>query len=129
MRTLSLLGATALLSIICIPALADDVSQLGEVDVTATRTPLITDQEVAPVIVIGPELLKLAQGQDVAAVLRQYAGLDTAANGGPGQPASLFLRGTNSNQTLVMIDGVKINPDNGFGSALQNIRLADVERI
>ncbi len=80
-------------------------------------------------IAIGPEQLKLAQGQDLATVLRQYAGLDLAANGGPGQPASLFLRGTNSNQTLVMIDGVKVNPGNGFGSALQNIRLNDVERI
>ena len=129
-----LLGALALVSFSA-PAFADGPSdttataQLGDVEVTATRTPLIADQEVAPVIVIGPEQLKLAQGQDVAAVLRQYAGLDTAANGGPGQPASLFLRGTNSTHTLVMIDGVKINPDNGFGSALQNIRLSDVARI
>jgi vitamin B12 transporter len=122
-------GALALLVLVSTPAWADDTTQLGDVSVTATRTPLIADQEVAPVIVIGPEQLKLAQGQDLAAVLRDYAGLDTAANGGPGQPASLFLRGTNSNHTLVMIDGVKINPDNGFGSALQNIRLADVERI
>ncbi len=122
-------GAFALLAFISIPALADDTQQLGEVSVTATRTPLIADQEVAPVIVIGPEQLKLAQGQDIGTVLRNYAGLDVAANGGPGQPASLFLRGTNSTHTLVMIDGVKINPDNGFGSALQNIRLTDVERI
>ena len=127
-------GALALLAFISAPALADETAQpntaqLGTVTNTATRTPLIADQEVAPVIVIGPEQLQLAQGQDLAAVLHDYAGLDTAANGGAGQPASLFLRGTNSNHTLVMIDGVKINPDNGFGSALQNIRLADVERI
>jgi len=122
-------GAFALLALLTVPAFADDTTQLGDVSVTATRTPLIADQEVAPVIVIGTEQLKLAQGQDIGAVLRDYAGFDLAANGGPGQPASLFLRGTNSNQTLVMIDGVKINPDNGFGSALQNIRLADVERI
>ena len=127
-------GAAALLFSLSLPALADgspDTASvnLGDVSVTATRTPLIADQEVAPVIVIGPEQLQLAQGQDVAAVLRQYAGLDTAANGGAGQPASLFLRGTNSTHTLVMIDGVRINPDNGFGSALQNIRLTDVARI
>jgi vitamin B12 transporter len=134
MHKLSYLGgALALLACLPFTVLADDqpgsTAQLGDVTVTATRTPLIADQEVAPVIVIGPEQLKLAQGQDIAAVLRQYAGLDMAANGGPGQPASLFTRGTNSTHTLVMIDGVKINPDNGFGSALQNIRLADVERI
>ena len=109
--------------------LADETTTLGAVTVTATRTPLIADQEVAPVIVIGPEQIQLAQGQDVGAVLRQYAGLDVAQSGGPGQPESLFLRGTNSFHTLVMLDGVRIDPANGFGSALQNIRLADVERI
>jgi vitamin B12 transporter len=127
-------GAFALLVLVSAPVLAADpsdtmVTPLGDVTVTATRTPLIADQEVAPVIVIGPEQLKLAQGQDLATVLRNYAGLDTAANGGPGEATSLFLRGTNSNHTLVMIDGVKISPGNGFGSALQNIRLTDVERI
>ena len=130
-----LAGALAALVLsLALPVHADDApdaasAQLGGVTVTATRTPLIADQEVAPVIVIGPEQLKLAQGQDVGAVLRQYAGFDLAQNGGPGQPESLFLRGTNSTHVLVMIDGVRINPDNGFGSALQNIRLADVERI
>ena len=122
-------GAAALLFGLSSSAFADDTYNLGDVSVTATRTPLIADQEVAPVIVIGREQLQLAQGQDVAAVLRRYAGFDMAANGGAGQPASLFLRGTNSTHTLVMIDGVRINPDNGFGSALQNIRLSDIERI
>jgi len=122
-------AVAALILAFSLPAQADEGTPLGDVTVTATRTPLIADQEVAPVIVIGPEQLQLAQGQDVGAVLRQYAGLDVAQSGGPGQPESLFLRGANSNQTLVMIDGVRINPDNGFGSALQNIRLQDVERI
>ena len=130
MQRSTLFGAAAALFIASVPALADDQTvQVGTVTTTATRTPLIADQQVAPVIVIGPEQIQLAQGQDVGAVLRQYAGLDLAQNGGPGQPESLFLRGTNSFHTLVMIDGVRINPDNGFGSALQNIRLSDVERI
>src|SRR5690242_9618286 len=129
LRSARLGGALALLASLSTPALADDTVQLGDVSVTATRTPLIADQEVAPVIVIGPQQLQLAQGQDLSAVLRNYAGLDIAANGGPGEATSLFMRGTNSNHTLVMIDGVKISPGNGFGSALQNIRLADVERI
>jgi len=135
MQKLSCLGgALALLASLSFPVLADGSpdtgsANLGDVTVTATRTPLIAEQEVAPVIVIGPEQLKLAQGQDVGAVLRQYAGFDIAQSGGAGEPESLFLRGTNSTHTLVMIDGVRINPDNGFGSALQNIRLTDVERI
>ena len=126
--------ALALLASLPFAAVADDQqtansAKLGDITVTATRTPLIADQEVAPVIVITAQQIQLAAGGDIGTVLQQYAGFDIAQTGGPGQPESLFMRGTNSNHTLVMIDGVRINPDNGFGSALQNIHLSEVERI
>ncbi|MGH8280214.1 MAG: TonB-dependent receptor domain-containing protein [Gammaproteobacteria bacterium] len=116
-----------------LPAFAqsdNDTINLGApITVTATRTPLIANQEVAPVIVITAQQIQLSGAQSVAQVLQQYAGFDIAQSGGPGQPTSLFLRGTNSNQTLVMINGVKINPADGSGAPLQNIHLNDVERI
>ena len=106
------------------------VANLGApITVTATRTPLIADQEVAPVIVISAQQIQLSGAQTIAALLQQYAGFDIASNGGPGQPTSLFLRGTNSNQTLVMINGVRINPADGSGASLANIHLNDIERI
>ncbi len=123
-------AALALLSLLSLSVLADDTTSLGTpITVTATRTPLIADQEVAPMIVITAQQIQLSGAQTIAGLLQQYAGLDIASNGGPGQPKSLFLRGTNSNQTLVMINGVKINPADGSGAALQNIQLNDVERI
>ena len=123
-------SALALLSLLSLSVLADDTTSLGTpITVTATRTPLIADQEVAPMIVITAQQIQLSGAQTIAGLLQQYAGLDIASNGGPGQPKSLFLRGTNSNQTLVMINGVKINPADGSGAALQNIQLNDVERI
>ncbi len=123
-------GALALLSLLSLSVLADDDTSLGTpITVTATRTPLIADQEVAPMIVITTQQIQLSGAQTIAGLLQQYAGLDVASNGGPGQPTSVFLRGTDSNQTLVMINGVKINPADGSGAALQNIRLNDVERI
>jgi hypothetical protein len=39
-------GALALLALLSTPAWSDETAQLGDVDVTATRTPLIADQEV-----------------------------------------------------------------------------------
>ena len=97
------------------------IANLGGVTVTATRTALTADQEVAPMIVITAQQIQMSGAQAIGDLLQQYAGLDIASNGGPGQPTSLFLRGTNSNQTLVMINGVKINPADGSGAALQNI--------
>ena len=105
------------------------VSLGAPVTVTATRTPLIANQEVAPVVVITAQQIQLSGAQTIGELLQQYAGFDIASNGGPGQPTSLFLRGTDSNQTLVMINGVKINPADGSGAPLANIHLNDIERI
>jgi len=114
---------------VCAQNDAGTVNLGAPITVTATRTPLIADQEVAPVIVITAQQIQLSGAQSIAQVLQQYAGFDIAQNGGPGQPTSLFLRGTNSNQTLVMINGVKINPADGSGAPLANIHLNDIERI
>jgi vitamin B12 transporter len=123
-------GVSALAAFFPSYLLADDSVNLGApITVTATRTALTADQEVAPMIVITAQQIQMSGAQVIGDLLQQYAGLDIASNGGPGQPTSLFLRGTNSNQTLVMLNGVKINPADGSGAALQNIRLNDIERI
>lgn len=129
-KALVLGGAGALLAGFPFSGFADQtISFSNPVTVTATRTALTADQEVAPVLVITAQQIQLSGAQTIGALLQQYAGLDVASNGGAGQPVSLFLRGTNSNQTLVMIDGVRINPANGSGAALANIHLNDIERI
>lgn len=128
LKSLQMGGVLALLMISPMVCFADDAN-LGGVVVTATRTAVTADQEVAPVIVITAQQIQMSGASAIGDLLQQYAGLDIASNGGPGQPTSLFLRGTNSNQTLVMINGVKINPADGSGAALQNIHLNDIERI
>ena len=97
--------------------------------VTATRTAEIADESLAPVIVIDRAQIEQSQATDVVELLRGHAGLDVARNGGPGQAASLFIRGTDSNHVLVMVDGVKINPGTIGGAALQNIDPDLIERI
>ena len=97
--------------------------------VTATRTAQIADESLASVIVIDRAQIAQSQAADVAELLRGHAGLDIGRNGGPGQPTSLFMRGTESNHVLVMVDGVKINPGTIGGAALQNIDPELIERI
>lgn len=97
--------------------------------VTATRTAQIADESLAPVIVIDRAQIEQSQAVDIAELLRGHAGLDIGRNGGPGQAASLFMRGTESNHVLVMVDGVKINPGTIGGAALQNIDPDLIERI
>lgn len=99
------------------------------ITVTATRTPLSVAEAIAPVIVIDADELRRSATFDLAEVLRLHAGIEIGRSGGPGQPVSLFLRGTNSNHTLVLIDGVRINPGTLGGAAIHHVRPIDIERI
>jgi vitamin B12 transporter len=97
--------------------------------VTATRTPELLDQTLAPSIVIDRGTIEASQATDVAELLRFHAGIDIGRNGGPGQPASIFIRGADSNHTLVLVDGVKINPATIGGAAIQNLDPALIDHI
>lgn len=110
-------------------ALADTPESAEEIVVTATRTAQIADETMASVIVITREQIERSQAIDVAELLKFHAGLDVGRNGGPGQTTSIFIRGTESNHTLVMVDGIKMNPGTIGGAALQNIDPEMIERI
>lgn len=97
--------------------------------VTATRSAIPLSEAIVPVTVITRQDIEQSLASDLAELLRFEAGLDLGRNGGPGQPTSVFLRGTESNHTLVLIDGVRINPGTVGGAALQNIAPDVIERI
>jgi len=79
--------------------------------------------------VIKKEDLKKLASTNLVSVLSDYLGIDVSSNGGPGQYASLFLRGSNSNHTLVKVNGVKINPYTAGGASISNIDPSLISRI
>ncbi len=103
--------------------------QLDPVQVTATRSAATLDATLASVEVIDAAELARLPGADLAAALRLRAGVEVARLGGPGQQTSLFLRGTESNHVLVLVDGLRINPGTIGVAAIQNIAPELVERI
>ena len=122
---------TALLAAAGLGVLASPVGA-GELDaivVTATRTPVALEDTLAPVVVIDREEIEQSLATNVAELLRFHAGLEVATSGGPGQVSSVFIRGAESDHSLVLIDGVKVNPGTAGGAALQNISPRVVERI
>lgn len=62
-------------------------------------------------------------------LLRTVPGLDVVQSGGVGGVTSLFLRGTSSTQTLVLLDGVALNSPYFGGTDLSAISTANVERV
>jgi len=118
MKTISLL---ALLGLVAAPAWAQSVSAPAaseEVIVTATRTPQKAAAIGASVSAVNAADLAQRQAVDVADVLRDLPGVLINRNGGLGGVASVRIRGAQSDQTVVLIDGVKINdpaaPGGGF---------------
>jgi vitamin B12 transporter len=113
----------------CAANLATAQDDLEQTIVTATRTPRALDSVGTPVLVISRNDIERSLASDVSEILQQQAGLEIARNGGPGQTTSLFTRGTESNHTVVLVDGVRINPGTIGGAALQNIAPESLERI
>ncbi len=97
--------------------------------VTANRTAETVDETLAAVTVINRKDIEQSQAQNVTELLRLQSGIDISNNGGPGANTSLFMRGTNSNQTLVLIDGVRASSATTGAFAWQHLNTSDIERI
>jgi len=124
------LTATAALSLsISIHTYATDISPADTIIVTATRTEIPLDQATVPVRVITRDDIELSLAADLGELLRFEAGIDIGRNGGPGQATSMFLRGTESNHVLVLIDGVRMNPGTLGGAAIQHVSPEVIERV
>ncbi len=105
------------------------VTTLPVVTAVASRSPQPLPDVLGDVTVIDRAALDAAAGQSVGDVLRRVAGIEVTTNGGPQTVTRLFLRGSNSNQTLVLIDGMRINAANSGGAAFNALALDDLERI
>ena len=60
-------------------------------------------------IIIDREKIEKSDAVDVVDILNYIDGIDLKQNGQRGQLTSLFMRGTNSNHTLVLLNGIPIN--------------------
>jgi len=99
--------------------------------VTATRLPSAVQSIPAGVTVIDRKTIEERGYTSLVDALSAVPGVRVAQSGGPGSQASVFIRGTNSNHVLVLIDGVPVNdpadPGGAFNFGVDT--LADVERI
>ena len=80
-----------------------------ELSITANRRLQAVNETLAPVSVITRNDIEQLQAQDVIDVLRLQAGVDISRNGGAGSQAGVFLRGAESDQVLVLIDGMRVS--------------------
>lgn len=113
------------------PAFAEDVStfDLGTIVVTPTRhAQPLTEALQSTTVITHDEILRAGQ-QTLPELLQARGGVEIATNGGPGQNASVFIRGANSNHTVVLVDGVRMDNITSGTTALEHIPLEQIERI
>jgi vitamin B12 transporter len=123
-----------LLAAMARPAFAQNIAPpkaaaLEPIAVTASRQSQPIADVLADITVIGSDEIERAGPQSLAELLAHQPGVEIIQNGGPGAVSGVFLRGANSAQTLVLIDGIRIASSSSGTTSLEAIPLAQIERI
>ncbi len=91
------------------PQTPPDTTFGSEITVTATGVESEVEEVPVATTVITRDQMDDAQTESVSELLRRVPGLSVVRSGDAGSLTSVFTRGTNSNHTLVMLDGVRLN--------------------
>ena len=112
-----------------VPAFADEAAET--IVVTANRSPQPLARVGQSITVVDGAEIKRRQTATVADILRTVPGVAVARNGGVGTSTSVFIRGADSDQTVSLIDGVKLNDPSspGGGFNFGNLLVGNIERI
>jgi vitamin B12 transporter len=112
----------------------DSVSSktLDEIVITGTRVEQPIIEVPRSVSVISSDVIQRSVFNSVGELLSAEAGIYLVGSGQtPGTNQSIFLRGANSNQTVILINGLRITDPSSPNSSidLSEISLTDIERI
>jgi vitamin B12 transporter len=118
-----------LLSAVGGPAFAADAVPLAPVIVDVLRAPTPLDRVVADVVVIDRERIRDSGADSLEDLLRREGGFQLTRNGGPGQIAGVLMRGASSNNTVVVVDGVRVGSATLGQTDLSVLSLGEIERI
>lgn len=107
----------------------EEVVEIKEVVVSATKTPVPVSHLTSAVEVITEEDLKRLRFRTVDQALRYSQGLAVSTSGGPGTLTEVRIRGAKPDQTLVLIDGAIVNSATNGSYNFANLTTDNIERI
>lgn len=129
LSTLSLSVAAAVLSIGTPAFSAAAEESIETLVITANGYEQPIDEVLSQVSVISREQIDQSPAQDLAGLLVSIPGVQITQSGGFGQNVGVFIRGGNTNQTLILIDGVRVGSATLGYKSLANVSLNQIERI
>jgi vitamin B12 transporter len=135
-RTLGAHGvAVALAGLLCVKMASAESVELASLSptepvvVTATRTTTALDDSLPSVTVIGSEEIENRQVLSFQDLLEGEAGIQISNNGGLGKVSSVFLRGANADQVLVLVNGVRMGSATLGTTAFQYLPIDQLDRV
>ncbi|WP_305910048.1 TonB-dependent receptor [Methylomarinum sp. Ch1-1] len=111
------------------PATADESVNLPNYVVTATRTDTPVNQLSAATVTYTRADIEQYQVNSLPELLQRATGIDMVQNGGMGKNTSIFMRGTNSDHVLVLIDGIKVGSVTTGTTPFQYLPIDQIERV
>ncbi len=107
------------------------IASVSELVITANRSPQAADKVGQSISVVTEKDIKAAQASDVSTLLATTPGVSFSRNGGVGGSTALRIRGAETDQTVVIVDGVKLNDPSstGGGYNFSNLLAGDIARI
>ena len=107
--------------------MAEETIALNPLTVTATRTDQST-RLISTTLITRDDIERL-QSKSVEEALRGIAGINITNSGGLGKNTSIFLRGTESDQILVLIDGIRVGSATTGSTAFQHLPISEIDSI
>ncbi len=131
MKKLLACTSLALAASVSTSALAqiEPTTQLDTILVTPNRVDLAAKDTMASTTVITREEIERRNPRNLPDLIAGISGVHLTNSGGDGQPVSLFLRGTNSDHTLILVDGLRFNEASNGSTNLQHLPVSQIERI
>jgi vitamin B12 transporter len=112
-----------------IPSFASDSVDLENVVVTASRVSQTRENTLGDITVINQAEIERAGNGSITDLLRLQPGVQINTSGGAGNSTNIFLRGTNSDHVIVLVDGLRINSATLGTTSFENIPLSQIEKI
>ena len=103
--------------------------ELNPVVVTSSRMTETANEALSAVSVIDRDDIDERQPQSALDLLKTEAGVDVTRNGGRGANTSVFVRGTESDHTLVLIDGMRVSSGTTGQFSWRSLSPSQIERM
>ncbi|MYM63164.1 TonB-dependent receptor domain-containing protein [Pseudomaricurvus sp. HS19] len=97
--------------------------------VTANRMETPASKVLAPVSVMTAADISRLQITNVGELLSRMTSVETVSSGGPGTTTGIFVRGGNTDHTLVLVDGVRISSATNGNTAIELLDVNNIERV